>query len=109
MLINNAGPYSSRFFVGVADGSARSAAVVVPQVLSFVPAKSVIDVGCGIGTWAAAFVANGISDVLGVDGDYVERAQLRISPDQFLAHDLTKSLHLDRTFDLAVCLEVAEH
>ena len=34
---------------------------------------------------------------------------MRIPPDRFLARDLTKSLHLDRTFDLAVCLEVAEH
>lgn len=101
--------YSSQFFAGQVDGAARSAAVVVPLVLSLLPVRSVIDVGCGVGPWAAEFLANGVFDVCGVDGDYVNRPQLRIPPKRFLARDLTKSLVFDRTFDLAVCLEVAEH
>jgi SAM-dependent methyltransferase len=101
--------YSSQFFAGQVDGSARSAALVVPFVLSLLPVESVIDVGCGLGSWAAAFLANGVRDVWGVDGDYVDRSQLRIPPRRFWARDLTKPLHFDRTFDLAVCLEVAEH
>jgi len=101
--------YSVDFFAAQVDGSARSAAVVAPLVLSLLPVNSVIDVGCGVGPWAAAFLANGVSDVWGVDGDYVERSQLRIPPDRFLAKDLSRTLDLGRTFDLAVCLEVAEH
>jgi SAM-dependent methyltransferase len=106
---NEAAIYSSEFFAGQVDGSSRSAAVVVPMVLSLVPVKSVIDVGCGVGPWAASFLANGVPDVWGVDGDYVDRSQLRIPPDRFLARDLTKPLNFDRHFELAVCLEVAEH
>jgi len=110
MLTENPGViYSSQFFARQVDGSARSAAVVVPVVLSFLPVKSVIDVGCGVGPWAAEFLANGVPDVWGVDGDYVDHSQLRIPPNRFLARDLTKSLQIDGTFDLAVCLEVAEH
>jgi SAM-dependent methyltransferase len=101
--------YSTEFFNGQVYGSASSAAVVVPLVLSVFPAKSVVDVGCGVGPWAFQFLANGVTDVWGVDGDYVDRSQLRIPPDRFLARDLTKSLQAERTFDLAVCLEVAEH
>jgi SAM-dependent methyltransferase len=101
--------YSREFFAGQVAGSGSSAAVVVPLVLSFLPVRSVVDIGCGVGPWAAEFVANGVPDVWGVDGGYVERSQLRIPPDRFLARDLTKSLQFDRTFDLAVCLEVAEH
>jgi len=101
--------YSSEFFAGQAAGSARSAAVVVPLVLSLSPVRSVIDVGCGVGPWAAEFLANGVLDVWGVDGDYVDPSQLRVPLERFLARDLTKSLIFDRTFDLAVCLEVAEH
>jgi SAM-dependent methyltransferase len=101
--------YSGEFFSGQAAGSARSAAVVVPRLLSLLQVRSVIDVGCGIGTWAAAFLANGIPDVLGVDGDYVDRSQLRIPKENFAARDLQKPIRLDKTFDLAVCLEVAEH
>ena len=101
--------YSREYFATQVDGSARSAAVIVPVVLALLSVKSVVDVGCGVGSWAAEFAANGVLDICGVDGDYVDRSQLRIRPDQFLARDLTKSLRLDRTFDLAACLEVAEH
>lgn len=65
--------------------------------------------GCGVAPWAAEFLANGVPDVWGVDGDYVDRSQLRIPSERFLARDLTKSVQFERTFDLAVCLEVAEH
>ena len=101
--------YSTQFFAGQVGGSARSAAVVVPLVLSLLTVRSVIDVGCGVGPWAAEFMARGIEDVCGVDGDYVDRALLRIPEDRFIPRDLTKSLQFQRTFDLAVCLEVAEH
>ena len=47
-------------------------------MLSVLTVKSVIDVGCGVGPWAAEFMARGIEEVWGVDGDYVDRAQLRI-------------------------------
>jgi SAM-dependent methyltransferase len=106
----NAGAlYSRKFLAERLDGSASSAVVVVPIVLSLLSVKSVIDVGCGLGAWAAEFLANGVPDVWGIDGDYVDRSQLRIPPSRFLPRDLTKTLQFDRTFDLAVCLEVAEH
>jgi SAM-dependent methyltransferase len=101
--------YSNQFFAGQMDGSRRSAAVVVPIVLSLMRVGSVVDVGCGVGPWAAEFMANGVSEALGVDGDYVSREQLRIPSDRFVPRDLTKPLSLGRTFDLVVCLEVAEH
>jgi SAM-dependent methyltransferase len=101
--------YSRDFFAGQVDGSRSSAAVVVPLVLSLLSVKSVVDIGCGVGPWAAEFLANGVPDVWGVDGEYVDRSQLRIPSDRFLARDLRKSLRFDRRFDLAVCLEVAEH
>ena len=101
--------YSGDFFTRQIEGTVSSAHVVVPLVLSLMSINSVIDVGCGIGPWAAEFLANGVPDVWGVDGDYVPRSQLRIPPERFLTRDLTKPLLLDRTFDLAVCLEVAEH
>lgn len=106
---NTSAIYSKQFFAGQVDGSARSAATVVPLLLSLLPVNSVIDVGCGVGPWAAEFLANGVPDVWGVDGGYVDRSQLRIPPERFLARDLTRSLQFDRIFDLAVCLEVAEH
>lgn len=68
--------YSRESFARHAEGSAKSATVVVPLVLSLLPVGSVIDVGCGIGPWAAEFLRHGVEDVWGIDGDYVDRSRL---------------------------------
>jgi hypothetical protein len=71
--------------------------------------RSVVDVGCGDGAWLSVFGELGVNELLGVDGDHVPRDQLMIPPSSFLACDLSGPLPLNRTFDLAVSLEVAEH
>jgi SAM-dependent methyltransferase len=101
--------YDTEFYDDHHDDSLRSARVTVPLVLSLVAPRSVVDVGCGTGTWLRAFIENGIENVVGIDGDYVPRDRLMIPVDRFIASDLTKPLRQDRTFDLAVSLEVAEH
>jgi SAM-dependent methyltransferase len=102
-------PYSRTFFRDVSGGARRSAQEIVPLILDLVHPGSVIDVGCASGTWLAIFRAHGVADILGVDGDYVERDRLEIPPGTFRSHDLTQPLTLDRRFDLVVSLEVAEH
>ena len=62
-----------------------------------------------MGTWLSVFRDCGVTDVLGVDGAYVETESLLIPADCFLARDLTAPIGLDRRFDLAMSLEVAEH
>jgi len=102
-------PYTDAFYYSQSDRSYQSSAYVLPVVLSVVPAKSAIDVGCGVGTWASRLLEYGVADVLGIDGDYVNRDLLRIPRESFQAYDLSKPITIDREFDLAVCLEVAEH
>ena len=101
--------YSGDFYEGMEDANLASARAVVPAVLTYVQPTSVLDIGCGQGVWLKAFVEKGISDVIGYDGDYVEREKLSIPKEKFIAADLEKSLSLDRTFDLAISLEVGEH
>jgi SAM-dependent methyltransferase len=100
--------YDERFFAD-RSGSHRSADVVVPLVLELLRPSSVVDLGCGTGEWLAVFAANGVDDILGVDGDYVDRGRLAIPPDRFRPHDLAAPLALGRRFDLALSLEVGEH
>jgi SAM-dependent methyltransferase len=83
--------------------------IVVPIVINLVQPKSVLDVGCGTGTWLKIFEENGIKDYLGIDGDYVDKELLKIPASNFKSHDLTKELALGRKFDLVISLEVAEH
>ena len=90
-------------------GPTISAKVIVPLVMDLVRPASVVDVGCGTGVWLAQFVEAGVSTWLGLDGDYVNRADLRIDPQTFQAADLAEPQRLDQRFDLAVSLEVGEH
>jgi SAM-dependent methyltransferase len=101
--------YTKDFFTEIRAGSMRSAEEIVPLILELVPTCSVVDVGCGEGAWLAVFTKNGVLDVLGVDGDYVDRDTLQIPRERFQTADLSKPLEIGRTFDLAVSLEVAEH
>jgi SAM-dependent methyltransferase len=101
--------YSAQFFVGQKTLSYQSARQVVPIIQQFVPVRSVCDVGCGVGTWLRAFHEAGIQDVTGLDGNYVDKKLLEIPRTAFHEADLRQPLRLDRTFDLAVSIEVAEH
>lgn len=87
----------------------KAAKEIVPKIIELIHPTSVVDIGCGIGTWLSVFEDFGVKDVLGIDGDYVNRTLLHIEEKKFISSDLTKPLKLDRKFDLAICLEVAEH
>lgn len=102
-------PYTTRFYQKDLDVVLRSARQIVPLVMELVSPQSVVDVGCGIGAWLSVFAEHGVRDYLGVDGDYVEPAMLRIPRDRFVAYDLTMPLRMERRFELVVSLEVAEH
>ena len=101
--------YTPNFYNEIRDGSARSAEVIVPLVSNLLHPASVVDVGCGDGTWLSIFRKLGTQEIVGVDGDYVRPDLLQIPPENFCPADLAKPFTLDRTFDLAVSLEVAEH
>jgi SAM-dependent methyltransferase len=101
--------YTSEFFTQQCGSSIESARTVVPIVMELIQPGSVADIGCGIGTWLAVFAENGVADYIGIDGDYVDRSQLLIPPERFVGRDLAEPIELDRRFDLAVSLEVAEH
>ncbi len=73
------------------------------------PVRSVLDVGCGQGAWLAAWKEHGVSDSVGMDGDYVDARRLLISARHFLPTDLNKRFNAGRSFDLVQSLEVAEH
>jgi SAM-dependent methyltransferase len=95
--------YDTDFFEAIRRGCRASAEAAVPQFLEHYTPDTVVDVGCGEGWWGKAFADAGCK-VLGIDGDYVEG---HVVP--FHAADLAEPLPDIGTFDLAVCLEVAEH
>jgi SAM-dependent methyltransferase len=86
-----------------------SARTILSDLFGRFRPASVLDVGCGIGTWLATARELGVSDVFGIEGDWLDRKLAKIPGDLIAAHDLEKGFDLGRRFDLAICLEVAEH
>lgn len=88
----------------------NAAEAIVPFVTDIFRPKSVVDVGCGIGTWLNTYQKYGAEKILGLDGDHVPRQDMLIDEEYFRPIDLNSihKLNIGR-FDLVNCLEVAEH
>ena len=100
--------YTSGYYQSIREDSAASAREIVPLIMKWFAPRTVVDVGCGSGTWAAAYKQAGAA-VLGIDGFDVKTEQLLIQPQEFERRNLIEPLRLERRFDLVNCLEVAEH
>ncbi|MBO4601352.1 MAG: glycosyltransferase [Bacilli bacterium] len=86
-----------------------SAEKILPFVLDKLNPKSIVDFGCGAGTWLNVAKQNGCKEVLGLDGEYVDNSWQIIDKNEFKSCDLTSDIKLNKKYDLAICLEVAEH
>lgn len=89
----------------------ESPSQIVPVILEIIKPKSVVDFGCGIGTFLHVFKKNGVSEVMGLDGKWVNKELLHkyISESEFKEVNLEESISLEKKYDLAISLEVAEH
>lgn len=102
--------YDKGFYESQQDGSYLSAKKILPIIYDIFKPGSVLDIGCGVGTWLNVFANDyKINDLTGVDGDYVDKAMLKITPENFISYDLTKTYQPGRKYDFAMSVEVAEH
>jgi SAM-dependent methyltransferase len=86
-----------------------SARIILSNLFERYRPKSVLDVGCGIGTWLEVAAELGVQEVIGVEGQWLDRDLARIPRERIVTHDLERPFDLQRRFDLAICLEVGEH
>lgn len=86
-----------------------AATEIIPFLLNIVQPTSVIDVGCGTGTWLKFFIDNGIKDIVGIEGYHLNKSSLLVDETLVELHDLEKPFSLNRKYDLLISLEVAEH
>jgi hypothetical protein len=101
--------YTDNFFSFHLQNSVSSAEEVIPVVMRYVQPASVIDIGCGIGTWLKVWKSKGVKDIAGVDGSYVKMDELLIDKTEFTPFDLATGYSKSRKYDLVSSLEVAEH
>ena len=101
--------YDNEFFKYVNSGALNSAEEMLPLLINDIPVKSILDVGCGQGAWLSIWEKLGVTDITGLDGDYVDTKKLLINKENFISQDLSSHFDLNRRFDVVQCLEVAEH
>jgi SAM-dependent methyltransferase len=101
--------YQELFFDYIEQGARRSARAIIPHLTRALRCASLLDVGCGPGAWLAEYQKAGVDDVIGVDGDYVNRDRLLVPRERFRPLDVSQPFDLGRRFELVQSLEVAEH
>lgn len=101
--------YGETFYQWINATARNSARVVLPIVVEQVKPTSVVDVGCGQGAWLEHWTELGVDDVYGIDGCHVDTAHLLIPLERFQVADLSHPFAIERRFDIAQSLEVAEH
>lgn len=84
---------------------------IVPLLMNLFHPTSVIDVGCGVGTFLHEFQSHGVKKIHGIDGVWANKDLLSkyIPLECFEEVDLEQPYHSKEKYDLAICLEVVEH
>lgn len=102
--------YDDVFYQYINSGSAASARQLLPELIAVLPepVHTVLDVGCGAGAWLSIWKTLGAS-VTGLDGGYIDKDQLLIDENEFIAADLKSGFSLGKQYSLVQSLEVAEH
>jgi cyclopropane fatty-acyl-phospholipid synthase-like methyltransferase len=102
--------YGHDFYQSRHQQTQYSAKTILTLVLAALPkTNSAVDFGCGVGTWLAMLHENGVEEIQGFDGPWVEHNLLEIPEQNFRQANLEEKINLDKKYDLAISLEVAEH
>ena len=102
--------YNEEFIAKSTEDSLRSANVIVPYLINIFHPSSVVDFGCCAGAWLSVFAKDSKIDIFGVDGEYIDKSKLLINKECFMPTDFESEIPaLPHHYDMALCLEVAEH
>lgn len=103
--------YNKNFYKNQTDQSYKTAKITLDYLSEIFVPSSVVDIGCGKGTWLKAFGEQCNCATYGVEGSWLAEKDLLHRPTKFWNRDLNRHLNLNMNHrsDLAISLEVAEH
>lgn len=104
--------YNREFQEMLIDHADKSADRIIPFIYDLFAPNSVVDFGCGTGNFLATVkkYSNNKCEVLGLDGNYIEKDLLQINYEkEFMSVDLTAPIMLKHRYEMAFSLEVGEH
>ena len=99
--------YKPELYEKIKNNGYKYAKIIIPELKKNFPIESVIDIGCGGGSFLHGCVDLGL-EVFGVDGPHVEPA-LQVDSNRIRYANLEKPFIAGERFDLCVSMEVAEH
>lgn len=105
--------YDKKFYQMVRNTAENSVVPVLKALKKYYHGEihSAVDLGCGVGVWLRGIkeIFDKEAKVRGYDGEYVERENLVIAEEEFIAWDLKNKITDEGKYDIAISLEVAEH
>jgi SAM-dependent methyltransferase len=101
--------YGDDFYEGQVSKSLQSARIYLGHLWRLFQPASVLDVGCGRGTWLQACHELGAEKLVGLDGEWNNQTSMLDDAISFKSIDLNEPFTLPEMVDLAMTLEVAEH
>lgn len=109
MLNNKSTHYDEIFYAGQASASFISAQIYAHHLHKLLKPRTIVDFGCGRGSWLRAFSAMGVNRLVGYDGPWNSQDKMEDQAIFFISADLNRPIECKEYFDLAISLEVAEH
>lgn len=102
--------YSGSFYAHHHEDSLASAKGVLAALSRYIKVRTILDVGCGSGSWliAADQVMPAVTTLIGVDGPWA-KPQIDSTVMSFQTVDLIEPFSLGKSFDLVISMEVGEH
>ena len=101
------------FFYDKRDALTRNAACKILEIVKnqFGTFNSVVDVGCGVGTWlSVAEIKFGAKKIKGIEAEWIKNIEVfPIDKNLIQVQNLESKWELTDLYDLGICLEVAEH
>lgn len=102
--------YDKEFFMNhLEDGWLKENELITKLIYDKFKPKSVVDFGCGSGTYLYFFSKLGVNKVKGFEGSQNAIELALIDEESINKCDITKKVELNETYDLCICFEVAEH
>ena len=108
MMVNKEIIYDQEFFNTTHD-HISSARVILNILFKHYNPKSIVDVGCGSGSWLKVAGEMGVNSLTGIEGSWLNEEMLLSDEIELITHDLSNPLPYLKKYDLAISLEVAEH
>lgn len=100
--------YSKDYYSIHDENSYKSATVILNQLSNYISPSSIIDWGCGSGTWCKAAIEIWNVSIIGIDQHDFDGYQMYISQSNYRKEDIRKEIWVNKV-ELAICVEVIEH